>query len=125
MVEETVCGAFVVSEHSNTQTDFEHELRSAFVHHLPWAFLSISGLPWAGSVQRGVFIFEDLWARVVFWPDTCLVELTKSYDQFQSLMFSSKVLRSVPKSLCSVPKSYDQFHSLMFSSKVLCSGSKV
>ena len=41
----------------------------------------LSGLPWAGSVQRGGFLFKEFWTRIVFWPDTCLVELTKSYVQ--------------------------------------------
>ena len=67
-----------------------------------WIFLS--GLPWAGFVQWGGFLFKEFWTRIVFWPDTCLVELTKSYVQFQSLMISSEVLSSVPKVLCSVPK---------------------
>ena len=48
---------------------------------------SISGLHWAVIVQRGGFLFKEFWTRIVFWPDTCLVELTKSYVQFQSLMF--------------------------------------
>ena len=76
--------------------DFEHELRSWFGHHLPGAFLSISGLPWAGSVQRGGFLFKEFWTCIVFWPDTCLVELTKSYVQVaksyvQVAKFSSSV----------------------------------
>ena len=41
----------------------------------------LSGLPWAGFVQRGGFLFKEFWTRTVFWPDTCLVELTKSYVQ--------------------------------------------
>ena len=66
----------------------------------------------AAIVQRGVFFLKEFWTRIVFWPDTCQVELTKSYGQvakssvkFQSLMF--------------------KWQSLMLSSKVLCSGSKV
>ena len=62
----------------------------------------------AGGVQRGGFLFKDFWTRIVFWSDTCLVELTKSYVlvaksyvQFQSLMFQ-------------VAKFYAQFQSLMF-----------
>ena len=46
----------------------------------------------AGGVQRGVVLLKELWTFIVFWPDTCLVELTMSYDQFQSLMLSFKVL---------------------------------
>ena len=57
--------------------------------------VSISGLPWAGSVQRGGFLFKEFWTRTVFWPDTCLVELTKSYVQ-------------VAKSYVQVAKSYVQ-----------------
>jgi kynureninase len=34
VVEETVCGAFVVSEHSNTQTDFEHATSQCGVEHV-------------------------------------------------------------------------------------------
>ena len=67
-----------------------------------WTLLS--GLPGPGCVQRGGFLFKEFWTRIVFWPDTCLVELTKSYVKFQSLVFISKVLCSVPKVLCSVPK---------------------
>ena len=33
----------------------------------------MSGLPWAGSVQRGGFLFKEFWTRIVFWPDTCLM----------------------------------------------------
>ena len=44
----------------------------------------------------------------MFWSDTCLLELSKSYVQFQSLLFSSKVLCSVPKSYVQVAKSYVQ-----------------
>ena len=54
----------------------------------------LPGLPWAESVQRGGFLFKEFWTRIVFWPDTCLVELTKSYVQ--------------------VAKSYVQFQSLTF-----------
>ena len=47
---------------------------------LPWArsvqlciSISMSGLPWSGSVQRGGFLFKEFWTRTVFWPDTCLM----------------------------------------------------
>ena len=36
-----------------------------------WTFLS--GPPWAGSVQRGGFLFKEFWTRIVFWPATCLM----------------------------------------------------
>ena len=58
-----------------------------------WTFLS--GLPGPGCVQRGGFLFKEFWTRIVFWPDTCLVELTKSYVQ-------------VAKSYVQVAKSYVQ-----------------
>ena len=77
----------------------------------------ICRLPWAGWVRRGGFLFKESWTCIVLWPDTCLVELTMSYVQFQSPLFSSKVL-------CSVQKSSDQFKSLLFSSKVFCSVQK-
>ena len=77
------------------------------LRYQPCVWIFLSGLPWAGSVQRGGFLFKEFWTRIVFWPDTCLVELTKSYVQvaksyvqFQSLMFSSQ--------------------SLMFNCEVLC-----
>ena len=54
----------------------------------------------------GRFLFKDFWTHIVFWPDTCLVELTMSYVQFQSPLLSSKVF-------CSVPKSSVQFQSLV------------
>ena len=60
----------------------------------PWVWTFLSGLPGPGCVQRGGFLFKEFWTRIVFWPDTCLVELTKSYVQvekssvkFQSLRF--------------------------------------
>ena len=80
------------------------------------------------------FVFSQFWFRLVFWQgSSCLMfsskvlcSVPKSSVQFQSLLFSSKVLCSVPKVLCSVPKvlcsvpkSYVQFQSLMFSSKSL------
>ena len=87
------------------------------LRYQPCVLIFLSGLPWAGSVQRGGFLFKEFWTRIVLWPDACLVELTMSYVQFQSPLFSSKVL-------CSVQKSSDQFKSLLFSSKVFCSVQK-
>ena len=60
-----------------------------------------AGLPWAGSVQRGGFLFKEFWTRIVFWPDTCLVELTKSYVQ-------------VAKSYVQVAKSSVKIQTLVF-----------
>ena len=64
------------------------------LRYQPCVLIFLSGLPWAGSVQRGGFLFKEFWTRIVFWPDTCLVELTKPYVQvaktyvkFQRLMF--------------------------------------
>ena len=64
------------------------------LRYQPCVLIFLSGLPLAGSVQRGGFLFKEFWTRTVFWPDTCLVELIKSYVQ--------------------VAKSYVQFQSLMF-----------
>ena len=59
-----------------------------------WTFLS--GLPGPECVQQGGFLFsKDIWTRIVFWPDACLVELTRSYVQ-------------VAKSYVQVAKSYVQ-----------------
>ena len=69
------------------------------LRYQPCVLIFLSGLPWAGSVQRGGFLFKEFWTRIVFWPDTCLVELTKSYVE-------------VAKSYAQVAKSYDQFQSL-------------
>ena len=51
------------------------------LRYQPCVLIFMSGLPWAGSVQQGGFLFKEFWTRIVFWPDTCLVELTKSYVQ--------------------------------------------
>ena len=94
------------SPHSKTSTVVPPNVTLEIpISGLPWAGsvqlcipISMSGLPWAGSVQRGGFLFKEFWTRTVLWPNTCLVELTmsyvqvaKSYDQFQSLIISSKV----------------------------------
>ena len=54
-----------------------------------------------GCVQRGGSPLKEFCTHIVFWPDTCLVELVKSYVQFQ-------------KSYVQFPKSCVQFQSLMF-----------
>ena len=70
-----------------------------------WIFLS--GLPWAGSVQWGGFLFKAFWTCLLFWPDTCLVKLTKSYLQV------AKSHVQVAQSDVQVAKSYAQFQSLI------------
>ena len=65
----------------------------------------------AGGVQRGGFLFKDFWTRIVFWPDTCLVKLTKSYVQV------AKSYVQVAKYYVQVAKSYVQvakFRSSVF-----------
>ena len=72
-----------------------------------WTFPS--GPPWAGSVQWGGFLFKEFWTRIVFWPDTCLVELTKSYVQVaRSYVQVAKSYAQVAKSDVQVAKSYVQ-----------------
>ena len=72
-----------------------------------WTFLS--GLPGPGCVQRGGFLFKEFWTRIVFWPDTCLVELTKSYVQVaKSYVQVAKSYVQVAKSYVQVGKSYVQ-----------------
>ena len=63
-----------------------------------WTFPS--GPPWAGSVQRGGFLFKEFRTRIAFWPDSCLVELTMSYVQV------AKSYAQVAKSDVQVAKSY-------------------
>ena len=53
------------------------------LRYQPCVLIFLSGLPWAGFVQRGRFLSKEIWTRIVFWPDACLVELTKSYVQVQ------------------------------------------
>ena len=83
-----------------------------------------AGLPWTGSVQRGGFLFKEFWTRIVLWPDTCLVELTKPYVQVaktnvQEARSTIQVAKSyvrVAKSYVQVAKSYAQVAT--FSSSV-------
>ena len=86
----------------------------------------IGRLPWAGRVQRGRFLFKEFWTCIVLWPDTCLVELTKSYVQVAKsyLQFQSLMLRK-QSSIVLFQSLMIRKQSLMFTSKVLCSGSKV
>ena len=43
------------------------------LRYQPCVLIFMSGLPWAGSVQQGGFLFKEFWTRIVFWPDTCLM----------------------------------------------------
>ena len=73
-----------------------------------WTFLS--ELPWPGCVQRGGFLFKEFWTCTVFWPDTWLVDLTKSYVQV------AKSYLQVAKYYVKVANSYVQ--AAKFSSPV-------
>ena len=67
----------------------------------------LSGLPWAGSVQRGGCLFKEFGTCIAFWPDTCLVELTKSYAQVaKSYVQVAKSYAQVAKSHVQVAESY-------------------
>ena len=72
----------------------------------PCVWIFLSGLPKAGSVQQGGLLFWEFWTRIVFWPDTCLVELTKSSVQVvKSYVQEAKSSVQVAKSYAQVAKS--------------------
>ena len=83
------------------------------LRYQPCVLIFLSGLPWAGSVQRGGFLFKEFWTRIVFWPDTCLM------CRGLVLCAGVKVLCAGIQVLCAGVK------VLCAGIQVLCSGSKV
>ena len=83
------------------------------LRYQPCVLIFLSGLPWAGSVQQGGFLFKEFWTRIVFWPDTCLMR------RGLVLCAGAKVLCAGIQVLCAGVK------VLCAGIQVLCSGSKV
>ena len=83
------------------------------LRYQPCVLIFMSGLPWAGSVQRGGFLFKEFWNRIVFWADTCL-------------MCRGLVLCAGVKVLCAgVQVLRAGVQVLCAGIQVLCAGSKV